>query len=118
MLHNLHGTQSTVDWTLIIPIYCQHFIGLNYLCGVVGWFFADHFCCFCLLTVDILWLITVAALWGFTNPFLKKGGRGIEHIQSNSRLLKMFYELMFLISNYKVSCDYVIILIFLYVGCY
>lgn len=57
-----------------------------------------------LLTVDIIWLIAVAALWGFTNPFLKKGGKGIEHVQSGSRLLKPFYELLFLASNWKVCC--------------
>ena len=68
-------------------------------------------CCFLktfyhvgLLTVNSIWLIIVAALWGFTNPFLKKGGKGIECVKSESRWLQMLYELLFLVSNWKVCC--------------
>jgi len=66
-------------------------------------------CFACLLIADSIWLVAVAALWGFTNPFLKSGGKGIEQVRSSSRLLKPFYELLFLVSNWKVChiCAYV-----------
>jgi len=67
-----------------------------------------------LLTVDSIWLIIVAALWGFTNPFLKKGGKGIEHIQSESRWLQVLYELLFLVSNWKVCCVWYVYYVLLY----
>ena len=62
--------------------------------------------CLCIgvLIVDIVWLIAVAALWGCTNPFLKKGSKGIEHVQCDRRLLRLFRELQFLVSNWKVCC--------------
>jgi len=62
------------------------------------------FCCVGLSTVDSIWLIIVAALWGFTNPFLKKGGKGIERVKAESLWLQVLYELLFLISNWKVCC--------------
>lgn len=58
--------------------------------------------------VDSIWLITVAALWGFTNPFLKKGGKGIEQIQSESRWLQVLYELLFLVSNWKYMLPFLV----------
>jgi Putative transmembrane family 234 len=51
---------------------------------------------------DCIWLIVVAALWGFTNPFIKQGGKGIEHVTSNNKLLQFFTELKFLLLNWRV----------------
>lgn len=58
--------------------------------------------------VHSLWLIAVAALWGFTNPFLKKGGKGIERVQSSSRLLQVFHELLFLVFNWNYMLPFVV----------
>jgi len=63
--------------------------------------------------VDSIWLVAVAALWGLTNPFLKSGGKGIEQVRSNSRLLQPFYELLFLVSNWKVCHMHVYVTVFL-----
>ncbi|KAL6488043.1 hypothetical protein MHYP_G00046690 [Metynnis hypsauchen] len=51
--------------------------------------------------VDILWLLLVAALWGVTNPLLKKGTVGIEHVKEGSRISQLLAEVKFLFLNVK-----------------
>ena len=51
---------------------------------------------------DCIWLIIVAAFWGLTNPMMKRGGQGIERVHSNSKFLRVFDELKFLVLNWKV----------------
>jgi len=47
------------------------------------------------------WLVAVAALWGCTNPFMKQGGAGIDQVPKHNRLVQPFYELAFLILNWR-----------------
>lgn len=51
--------------------------------------------------VNALWLCTVALLWGFTNPFIKQGGAGIERISTGNRVTQFLAELKFLFTNWK-----------------
>ncbi|KAH9504120.1 hypothetical protein Btru_065037 [Bulinus truncatus] len=50
---------------------------------------------------DAFWLLTVAILWGSTNPLLKKYSKGIENIKSNGVVSTFFFELKFLFLNWK-----------------
>ena len=56
-----------------------------------------------LFSADSLWLCIVAILWGVTNPFIKKGGKGIEEIKRDGAVMQFFAELRFLVSNWKVT---------------
>ncbi|XP_055372575.1 transmembrane protein 234 homolog [Condylostylus longicornis] len=47
----------------------------------------------------ILSLISVGLLWGATNPFLKKGSKGIENIKAKTKLQKFSQEIQFLLKN-------------------
>lgn len=48
-------------------------------------------------------LTFVALLWGATNPFIKKGAKGLENVKSSSKFGQFFNEFAFLITNLKVS---------------
>lgn len=52
--------------------------------------------------VDVLCLLLVAALWGATNPFLKKGTEGIEHVQKGDKISQFLAEAKYLFLNIKV----------------
>lgn len=45
----------------------------------------------------------MAFLWGVTNPFIKKGAKGLENVKSSSKFCQFLKELAFLITNLKVS---------------
>ena len=47
-------------------------------------------------------LVIVAGLWGATNPFIKRGSKGIEKVKSSSAVGQFFAELWFLATNWKV----------------
>lgn len=49
------------------------------------------------------WFIIVAAMWGATNPFIKKGSSGIENVKEDGKVRQFLMELKFLISNWKVN---------------
>ncbi|XP_026864071.2 transmembrane protein 234 isoform X1 [Electrophorus electricus] len=51
--------------------------------------------------VEMLCLFGVAALWGATNPFLKKGTEGIEHVGKGSKVSQFLAEVKFLFLNTK-----------------
>ncbi|CAK6971470.1 Hypothetical predicted protein [Scomber scombrus] len=51
--------------------------------------------------VELLSLLLVAVLWGCTNPFLKKGTEGIEHVSKTSRVSQLLAEVKFLLLNLK-----------------
>jgi len=53
--------------------------------------------------VDAFWLVMVALLWGATNPFLKRGGEGIEKIKKDGVIQQFLAEVVFLVFNWKVS---------------
>lgn len=49
------------------------------------------------------WFIVVAAMWGATNPFIKKGSSGIENVREDGKVWQFLMELKFLITNWKVN---------------
>ncbi|CAL8301493.1 unnamed protein product [Boreogadus saida] len=49
--------------------------------------------------VEILCLLLVAILWGCTNPFLKRGTEGIEHVKRTNKVLQVLAEVKFLFLN-------------------
>ncbi|KAL0969599.1 hypothetical protein UPYG_G00229620 [Umbra pygmaea] len=51
--------------------------------------------------VEVLSLLLVAVLWGCTNPFLKRGTEGIEHVRKENRFLQFLAEVKFLFLNLK-----------------
>ncbi|XP_043583774.1 transmembrane protein 234 homolog [Bombus pyrosoma] len=57
---------------------------------------------------SIIFLILVAFLWGVTNPFIKKGAKGLENVKSSSKFFKFFKELAFLITNLKYIIPFII----------
>ncbi|KAM9571794.1 transmembrane protein 234 isoform 3-T3 [Salvelinus alpinus] len=42
--------------------------------------------------VEVLCLLLVAVLWGCTNPFLKRGTEGIEHVKKDNKFLQFLAE--------------------------
>ncbi|XP_046567888.1 transmembrane protein 234 homolog isoform X2 [Haliotis rubra] len=57
---------------------------------------------------NAFWLIAVAALWGSTNPFIKKGSQGIENIKHDSRIRQFLAELGFLFFNWKYLIPFLV----------
>ncbi|XP_062850980.1 transmembrane protein 234 [Trichomycterus rosablanca] len=51
--------------------------------------------------VEVLSLFLVAALWGTTNPFLRKGTEGIERVQEGNKVYQFLAEVKFLFLNFK-----------------
>ncbi|XP_066535151.1 transmembrane protein 234 [Hoplias malabaricus] len=51
--------------------------------------------------VEMLWLLLVALLWGGTNPLLKRGTVGIEHVRKGSKISQLLAEVKFLFLNIK-----------------
>ncbi|XP_076841821.1 transmembrane protein 234 [Brachyhypopomus gauderio] len=51
--------------------------------------------------VETLTLIVVAALWGATNPLLKKGSEGLEQVRKGNKVSQFLAEVKFLILNIK-----------------
>lgn len=49
----------------------------------------------------ILSIICIAFLWGITNPFIKRGSKGINAIPrtDNNKLVSLFNEFKFLLTN-------------------
>nr|XP_054924651.1 ras-like GTP-binding protein rhoA isoform X2 [Dermacentor andersoni] len=46
--------------------------------------------------VQVLWLVAVAALWGFSAPLLRRGGKGVEDIKRQGALNQWLAEVKFL----------------------
>ncbi|KAL4235975.1 hypothetical protein ACF0H5_004363 [Mactra antiquata] len=61
-----------------------------------------------MLLGSAVWLVTVAFFWGATNPFIKRGSKGIETIQSSSPLKQFFAELWFLITTWQYLVPFII----------
>lgn len=47
-------------------------------------------------------LVLVAILWGATNPFIKRGSKGIENVKGNSLTKQFLLELKYLVTNIYV----------------
>ncbi|XP_060599715.1 transmembrane protein 234 homolog [Ruditapes philippinarum] len=58
--------------------------------------------------VTAAWLIVVAGFWGATNPFIKRGSKGIESIKESSPFKQFIAELLFLITNWKYLLPFLI----------
>ncbi|XP_025110589.1 uncharacterized protein LOC112574019 isoform X2 [Pomacea canaliculata] len=48
------------------------------------------------------WLLVVAAMWGATNPLIKKGSKGVELIKEDSAFSQFLAEFQFLFFNIKI----------------
>uniref|UniRef100_A0A6B2E8E0 Putative conserved secreted protein n=1 Tax=Phlebotomus kandelakii TaxID=1109342 RepID=A0A6B2E8E0_9DIPT len=46
-------------------------------------------------------LVLVGLLWGATNPFIKRGSQGIQHVKSSSKIKKLFLEIKFIITRWQ-----------------
>ncbi|CAB0038597.1 unnamed protein product [Trichogramma brassicae] len=53
------------------------------------------------ITESIIGLVTVALFWGVTNPFMKKGAKGIDSIKSSSPVDQFFKDVYFLVTTVK-----------------
>ncbi|KAL1501304.1 hypothetical protein ABEB36_006649 [Hypothenemus hampei] len=49
---------------------------------------------------EFLSLLCVSALWGLTNPYIKKNSKSIEKIKSESIFIQFFLELKYLMTNF------------------
>ncbi|XP_015921894.1 transmembrane protein 234 [Parasteatoda tepidariorum] len=57
---------------------------------------------------SLLWLIVVAAVWGFSTPLIRHGSAGIEKISGSNPLNQWLAELMFLATNWKYIMPFLI----------
>ena len=57
---------------------------------------------------SIIYLTLVALLWGITNPFIKRGAKGLENVKSSSKFGQFFKELGFLITQLKYIIPFII----------
>jgi drug/metabolite transporter (DMT)-like permease len=55
----------------------------------------------CFLMNEILSYLIVSILWGFTNPFIKLGTNGLEHVQQKHQKYTKLYELKFLLTRWQ-----------------
>ncbi|XP_011645176.1 transmembrane protein 234 homolog isoform X1 [Pogonomyrmex barbatus] len=61
------------------------------------------------VTIDsVIYLCFVAILWGATNPFMKKGAQGIEHVKAASFYGQFIKEIAFLITNLKYVLPFIL----------
>lgn len=54
---------------------------------------------------SIVTLITVAILWGATNPFIRKGSVGIDQIKCDSKIQQTIQEIIFLLTRWQVKTN-------------
>lgn len=57
------------------------------------------------VAAELLSLLLVSVLWGCTNPLLKRGAEGIEHVTKTNRAAQLLAEVKFLFLNLKVNVD-------------
>ena len=60
------------------------------------------------LVEEASWLVLVSLLWGATNPFIKKGGAGIESVQHENKIWKFLLEMKFLFLNWQYLVPFAI----------
>ncbi|GBC04480.1 hypothetical protein RclHR1_00570036 [Rhizophagus clarus] len=53
------------------------------------------------ITNNIIGFLLVALCWGFTNPFIKQGSRGLENIKRNNWINQTLAEIWFLITRWQ-----------------
>ncbi|XP_077193543.1 transmembrane protein 234 isoform X3 [Paroedura picta] len=57
---------------------------------------------------EVAALVLVAALWGGTNPFLKRGTEGLEQVKKENWALQLLTEMKFLFLNYKYAIPFML----------
>ncbi|KAI1895115.1 hypothetical protein AGOR_G00102970 [Albula goreensis] len=57
---------------------------------------------------EVLCLVVVAALWGGTNPFLRKGTEGIEEVKKSNFVMQFLGEVKFLFLNVKYMVPFLL----------
>ncbi|XP_068608446.1 transmembrane protein 234 [Brachionichthys hirsutus] len=57
---------------------------------------------------ELLALLLVSALWGCTNPLLKRGAEGIEDVTHSNKLSQLLAEAKFLFFNLKYLVPFVL----------
>ena len=55
-----------------------------------------------------LWFVLVGLLWGATNPFIKRGGAGVEKVKHSNRVARFLLELKFLVLNWRYMVPFLI----------
>ncbi|KAL5021226.1 hypothetical protein ScPMuIL_000381 [Solemya velum] len=58
--------------------------------------------------VEAFWLVVVAALWGGTNPLIKRGSKGVENIKRSGAIPQFLAELTFLGLNWKYMLPFLV----------
>lgn len=53
-------------------------------------------------------LVLVGLFWGVTNPFIRRGATGVDEIKSDSKWLKTFLELKFLVTRWQYILPFLI----------
>ncbi|XP_033738195.1 transmembrane protein 234-like isoform X2 [Pecten maximus] len=54
-----------------------------------------------MVNTSALWFVVVAAMWGGTNPLIKRGSKGVENVKEHNRIQQFLSELKFLFFNWK-----------------
>nr|XP_061799035.1 transmembrane protein 234-like [Nerophis lumbriciformis] len=57
---------------------------------------------------EVLGLLLVSVLWGCTNPFLRRGTEGIEHVDKKGKVAQFLAEVKFLFFNLKYLIPFVL----------
>ncbi|XP_006612816.2 LOW QUALITY PROTEIN: transmembrane protein 234 homolog [Apis dorsata] len=62
-----------------------------------------------LISLNSIIFLIVPFIWGIiTNPFIKKGAKGLENVKSSSKFGQFFEEFAFLITNLKYLVPFII----------
>lgn len=62
-------------------------------------------CASACVAAELLSPLLVAALWGCTNPLLKRGAQGVEKVAETNRVSQLLAEVRFLFLNFKVELE-------------
>ncbi|XP_034241801.1 transmembrane protein 234 homolog [Thrips palmi] len=57
---------------------------------------------------SLLWLTVVGILWGGTNPFIKKGAKGMERVEGSNIITRFFKEIYFLLTNWRYMVPFIL----------
>ncbi|RLU26945.1 hypothetical protein DMN91_000744 [Ooceraea biroi] len=59
-------------------------------------------------TDSVIYLCLVAVLWGATNPFIKRGARGLEDVKASSASRRLIKELVFLVTKLEYILPFIL----------
>ncbi|KAF5892724.1 antigen like protein, partial [Clarias magur] len=86
------GSKTTT--VTLLSVLC--FLLILFLIALVIWIKMRGAWC-----LEMLCLLLVSALWGATNPFLRKGTEGIEQVKKGNKISQFLAEVKFLFLNVK-----------------